>query len=225
MFQFINKLLNKAEYKFYLFTTYYLTTSEERNREYSFCITKNKQASFDKIYLFVEEKDFAFASNFNVEVVVTASRPTFQDYFNFIKSGDFDNSVNIIANTDIFFCSLDQVKKNIGRLIKGEICFALSRYDYFHKWKTKHFDRSDSQDTWIFRGHSGLERLSSVNFSMGIPGCDNRLAYELNMAGFNVLNPSKTIKTYHLHRVPFRSYEKRPNEIVLPPYLLIPPTI
>jgi hypothetical protein len=102
MFQFINKLLNKAEYKFYLFTTYYLTTSEERNREYSFCITKNKQASFDKIYLFVEEKDFASASKFNVEVVVTTSRPTFQDYFNFIKSGDFDNSVNIIANTDIF---------------------------------------------------------------------------------------------------------------------------
>ena len=38
----------------YLFTTYYQPKSEERKAEYDFCIEKNKVASFDKIYLFVE---------------------------------------------------------------------------------------------------------------------------------------------------------------------------
>jgi hypothetical protein len=219
----LKNIFRKKTYKFYLFTTYFESTSIERNKEFEFCINKNKRAKFDKIYLFVEEKDFIAASKFEVELIKTKSRPTFKDYFRFILNSDFKDSINIIANTDIFFLNLFDIKKNIGRLENGKICFALSRYDYFNKNNVKHFDRSDSQDTWVFSGNSRLDELCYLDFNMGIPGCDNRLAHELSNVGFIVLNPSKSIKTFHLHNVPLRTYENNFIVKVPPPYLYLPP--
>jgi hypothetical protein len=59
---------------------------------------------------------------------------------------------------------------------------------------------------------------------MGIAGCDNRLAYELQEAGFQVYNPSKTIQTFHLHDIPIRTFVENVIERIPPPYLLLPPT-
>jgi hypothetical protein len=70
----------------YLFTTYYQPNSEERKAEYDFCIEKNKVASIDRIYLFVEEQDVEAACKFGVEVVVTSKRPTFKDFFDYIRT-------------------------------------------------------------------------------------------------------------------------------------------
>jgi hypothetical protein len=218
----LKTIFSKKIHKFYLFTTYFESTSIERNKEFEFCIYKNKRAKFDKIYLFVEEKDLESSSKFEVEVVLTKSRPTFQDIFNYINASDFVDSVNIIANTDIFFQNLLQINKHLYRLKKGENCFALSRYDFTPKQKPKLFDRSDSQDTWIFIGNMGLEKLNPVDFCLGIPGCDNRLAYELDLAGFSVCNPSKSIQTFHLHNIPLRTYTNNSEDKVLPPYLYLP---
>ena len=41
---------------------------------------------------------------------------------------------------------------------------------------------------------------SNSDVPLGVPGCDNRIAAELLYRyGYNVLNPSKSIKTYHYH--------------------------
>jgi hypothetical protein len=54
---------------------------------------------------------------------------------------------------------------------------------------------------------------------MGVAGCDNRLAYELEQAGFIVINPSLSIKTYHLHLTNIRNNinEVGQNIIIIPP--------
>jgi hypothetical protein len=208
----------------YLFTTYYQPNSEERKAEYDFCIEKNKVASIDRIYLFVEEQDVEAASKFGVEVVVTSKRPTFKDFFDYIRTEEFQHSINIIANTDIFFLNMQQIDNNLHRLQKGKTCFALTRYDY-HQHRPSHlYETPDSQDTWVFNGHEGLELVQNINFSMGVAGCDNRLAYELKSAGLDVLNPSKTIYTFHLHDVPIRTFVENVIQRVPPPYLLLHPT-
>ncbi len=219
-----NKLLRKRN-KYCLFTTYYEPISSERKYEYQYCINKNKNSLFNEIYLFVEEREVKAALNFGVKIVVTKARPTFKDYFDFILKNNFTDTINIIANTDIFFFNSREIEKNLGRLIKGESCFALSRYDYFHTKPARLYDRSDSQDSWIFNGSNGLEKVKCVDFCMGIPGCDNRLAYELNIAGFKVYNPSKSIRSYHLHNVSERTYLLNLDVKIDPPYLLLPPTI
>ena len=208
----------------FLFTTYYQPKSEERKAEYDFCIEKNKVASFDRIYLFVEEQDVEAASKFGVEVVVTDRRPNFKDFFDYMSRYEFSDSINIVANTDIFFVNMQQIDRNMSRLQKGKSCFALTRHD-FHIHRPSHlYDRPDSQDTWVFNGYEGLEKIKFADFPMGIAGCDNRLAHEIQEAGLHVYNPSKTIQTFHLHDVPIRTFVENIVERIPPPYLLLPPT-
>jgi hypothetical protein len=210
--------------KHFLFTTYYQPKSEERKAEYDFCIEKNKVASFDKIYLFVEQQDVEAALKFGVNVIVTDKRPNFKDFFDFIKKDEFADSINIVANTDIFFLNMHQIDQNLHRLLKGVSCFALTRYNYHIHQPSHLYHRRDSQDTWVFNGNEGLDKINFSDFPMGVAGCDNRLAYELKEAGLQVYNPSKTIQTFHLHDVPIRTFVESVVERIPPPYLILPPT-
>lgn len=159
----------------YLFTTYYVPNSEQRKAEYDFCIEKNKVASFDQIFIFVEnERDREAAEKFGVEVIslYPEKRPTFEDYFEFILSDKkFEDSINIVANTDIFFLNMQQIHGNLHRLRKGEQCFALSRWDYHHNAPSNLYDRVDSQDTWVFNGYEKLDKVQNIDFPMGVAGC------------------------------------------------------
>jgi len=87
------------------------------------------------------------------------------------------------------------------------------------------FDTPDSQDTWIFMG--GVPQISGADFTLGKAGCDNSIAYMLEQSGYNVLNPSRTIKTYHLHLTNIRNYTDvvgHAIERIQPPYKLLYPT-
>lgn len=213
----------------YLFTTYYQAKNPERQAEYDFCINKNKVANIDRIYLLVENKDDMEAAldEHGVEVINIQKRPTFRDFFDFIDTEEFYDSINIVANTDIFFLNMQEIDRNLHRLQRGKTCFALSRHE-FHLNRPSHLhDHPDTQDTWIFNGREKLSEVKNVDFTMGIAGCDNRLAYELTQAGLDVLNPSRTIKTFHFHDTAIRSNANSFGEQILripPPYHLLPPT-
>jgi len=230
------KTTKKNKMKYYLFTTYFKSKSPEREAEYDYCVRKNMFAELDGIYLLVEnEEDRKEAtkkfcsSNCYVICMYPSKRPTFKDFFDFINTThgeniwnyNFEDSINIIANTDIFFLNMQQIEANLHRLRRGRTCFALTRYDYHLNRGSNLHDVPDSQDTWIF---NGKELLGNINadFSMGVRGCDNRLAHELMQAGFEVLNPSKSICTFHLHDVPIRTYLDNNEPAVPPPYLLLP---
>ncbi len=56
---------------------------------------------------------------------------------------------------------------------------------------------------------------------MGKLGCDNRLAHELEKAGYTVVNPSLTVQCWHLHNKNERGYnilDRPPATVVQPPY-------
>jgi hypothetical protein len=48
--------------------------------------------------------------------------------------------------------------------------------------------RVDSQDAWIFRAPLNNCVVTAATFSMGVPRCDNRMAYILSSCGYSVLN-------------------------------------
>ena len=59
-----------------------------------------------------------------------------------------------------------------------------------------------------------------------VHNCDNRLAHDIQSHGYNVINPSHTIKTYHLHNSNIRNYlndRNEPIERIPQPYLLVNP--
>lgn len=56
-----------------------------------------------------------------------------------------------------------------------------------------------------------------------VHNCDNRLAYEIQKSGYNIINPSLSIKLVHLHKEDNRNYKRTKENTVDPPYLTLQP--
>lgn len=127
--------------------------------------------------------------------------PTFRELFLMCLPG----VVNVIANADIHFdpMGLALVTKYFSALQHQKTVMALSRWDVRPDGKAYLWDHLDSQDAWILYG---APHEIEADFPMGVAGCDNRLLHNLRAAGYGVVNPSRTIKAYHLHNVEWRSY-------------------
>ncbi len=146
-------------------------------------------------------------------VIVIEGRPTFSELFAMTK--DYPNDINCFCNSDIFFPTTYQLHR-----INENECYALCRYDLKHGQHV-FFNHSDSQDAWIFRG-----AIKPINapFTMGLWGCDNRVAYEIKQAGYEIKSPSLSIKIIHLHERDERNHQRTDKNTVPPPYLTLLPT-
>jgi hypothetical protein len=184
-----------------LFLNYYKDSNPERQKELDYCLNMNlNNPLIDKIYAL---------SEFEVpgaEVIPFEGRPTFSDFFSLANERADPDDVVIIANTDIYFDATLQYAFTMDPVQ----AFALSRTDNL-SW--------DSQDGWIFKGP--VKRMDA-NFCLGVPGTDNRIAWEMRNAGYQVSNPALTIKATHLHASQIRHYDEN-TEKVRRPYLLVTP--
>lgn len=199
-----------------IFTTYYQENNEIRRMELDLCLALNK--SFDHIFILTDE-DFSKLKNDKNTVINLGKRPMFSDFLKMMNN--YPNDINILCNTDIYFNrnNIEQYCLNMPE----EHCYALSRWDTDSFGNKTLFNRADSQDAWIFYGSP---RKISADFCLGVPGCDNRFAYELSQAGYTVLNRSKSIQAFHIHSSNIRNYIKPDGSItdrVPAPYLLLPP--
>lgn len=132
-------------------------------------------------------------------------RPTYKDLFSLCQA----DYINVVANSDIYFDETLELCRNM----RPEECYALSRYDRGEQRAT-----SWSQDAWIFRGEVSealLER--EIDFNLGLPGCDHRIAYEISKAGYKIKNPCLSIKAHHKHESQFRTYTDK--NAIKPPYM------
>ena len=180
-----------------LFTSYFEPKEMERVREIRRTMELNIQcSSIDVIYNlgtpYINDK----------VVNIPYDRPTYKDFINELNKVEAD--YYIIANSDIYFTSEIEAIKDL-QLSKRALC--LSRWDVTGNGMAKLFNYEWSQDVWIFKGKP--PRIDNIDFHLGLPGCDNRFAYELAMAGLEPINPAKSIKTYHLHTSNKRSYTER----------------
>ena len=185
----------------YLFTSYYKHSNPERQKELDFCLQKNvDNKSIHKIILFIEGSRPSFESD---KFESFHGRPRYLDFVKFINSNTrFMSSYNIISNSDIYFGNSLQFLDKIDFHNK---CLALTRHDVdfegnIVKVPKERFAKS-SQDAWIFKGSvlgSSMQKIY-CDFQLGVYGCDNRFAFELNRGGYEILNPCLDIIIYHLH--------------------------
>ena len=61
--------------------------------------------------------------------------------------------------------------------------------------------RADSQDAWIFR--APVPPLATFDTELGRAKCDNRVAFVLGAAGYDVANPAFALRPRHVQRVFF----------------------
>lgn len=179
-----------------LFFNWYKCESVQRQLEIDTALKKNREV-FDN-------------------VILVTGRPTFSELFALTK--DYPEDINCFCNSDIYFEDISRLKE-----IKEEECFALCRWNIWPMvgGKPVLFGRSDSQDSWIFKG---TIKPIQADFTQGLWGCDNRLAYEIEKAAYSLKNPSLSIKTIHLHAVDKRSHKRTEQNTVPHPYTIIEPT-
>lgn len=152
-----------------------------------------------------------------IQKVICEERPTYAELFRLANEKAQENDITIIANTDIYFEEYDVAL--INYFLQPDTCYALSRWDKLADGSLQLFDRADSQDSWIFKGP--IKEIPNCDFTMGRPGCDNAICQRIEAAGYSVQNPSRDIKSIHLHLTGVRNYNAA--QTVEQPYKLIAP--
>ena len=177
-----------------VFTNYYQESDIIRKEEMEICFCKNY-------------------NNKNIKLITIESqnRLTFNDYFEFINrySNSSDN-INIICNADIYFDETITLSKNIDPFH----VYALNRWDVDSNYNSIHYNMIGSSDAWVFKG---VPEGIVGDYYLGWHGCDGRFGYEVLNAGYELYNPSLSIKTMHVHMSNRRNYNAFKN-LVAGPY-------
>lgn len=135
--------------------------------------------------------------NPKVTVLAISARPDFADFYDHLDP----DGINILSNNDIRF---DQSLKKLSLLNPGPYdLLTLTRREA--DGKLYKAEQADAQDSWIFVGKAAP--LKDCTFPMGIPGCENRLAFLFFAKQYRVLNPAKIIRTHHEHTSQQRGYQ------------------
>lgn len=176
-----------------LFVNFYRDKNIKRRKEINYCFKQNANIKFINFY-----------------PIECQSRMRFNDYFDLISKVSNDDEYNIIANADIYFDETlllieGQDKKNV---------YALNRWNIINN-KKQHYNELCSADVWIWHG---VPKNVNGDFYLGWNGCDGRLGYEIENAGYNLYNPSLSIKSYHVHQTNIRNYNPYSN-LVPGPYM------
>lgn len=237
----IDKLLNNRTCeKIYLINQFYIDAIPERQHEIVSCLRKNLELQqITQIFLLNEKiynedelgiSDLSNEHKEKIQQIVITKRLTYKDALLFIKKMN-DTQINgyyIIANSDIFFDnSLENLQ--ITSLSMEKSLYALLRFEYNENYKE---DLSQSklsgpyktsQDTWIIHSNfcPSINEMEKCNFNLGVPGCDNVIAYLFDSFGYKIYNEPFIIRTYHFHCTQIRNHSEKNR---LPrPYLFLYP--
>jgi hypothetical protein len=206
-----------------LYLNYYKDGNAERQKEIERCLEINLNNEHLQNVIIISDTEGLkhisekYQPHKKIYVYSIDHRPTYQDFFDLVNKISDHEDISIIANTDIFF------DDSIALLDKIEMdgnCIALSRWDVLADGKANFHCQPGSQDVWIFKGK--IKPMGFSSFCLGKRGCDNRIAYEIERAGYTLYNPSRDIIAYHLHITGIRNYSFKDQEDLVPmPYKYI----
>lgn len=121
--------------------------------------------------------------------VFLGQRLTYQDAFAIAAAPKWRRGAFVLANSDIQFDHSVELAKTVP---SGALwCVTRTEGNGELPWDPPH-----TQDAWIFR--PPLPRFS-CRFELGVPSCDNRLAFEAKRAGLALSNPGRRIRALHRH--------------------------
>ncbi|MCE9631778.1 MAG: hypothetical protein K8S94_13825 [Planctomycetia bacterium] len=141
-----------------------------------------------------------------------ASRLSFSDFFR-LAAERFSGRTCVIANSDIAFDASIGMADSI-LAAAGPLLVALTRWD---DEVAPSMEGRVDPDSWTFYSHSqdawvfvaGRLPPFESGFRLGIPACENRLAYEAAAAGIAVVNPALAIRCRHHHASAVRTWTER----------------
>lgn len=201
-----------------LIIEYFKSSDYQRHSEYLTCIHENLENEYiDKIYVFISDDSKLNFTSKKIKVIQRETRPTYKDLFEFCNE-TLNDQICIIANADII---LDESISVLKESDLSNTFVALTRWEVFYEdgeWCIAPFNNSSSQDVWVFK--TPIEVTNEMNFHLGKPGCDNKIA-KLMSEKYKVKNPGLQIITSHFHMSGYRTYENK--DRIPGPYLCLVP--
>jgi len=204
-----------------LIIEYFNSRNHMRNGEYLYCLHQNLANDLiDNVYLFMEDDAELNFDSPKIHRIVRKNRPSYQNIFEYCNE-HMKNEICIVANADIIFDDTLRYFKNIDMTMQF---YALSRWEIStndgKNWEIEPYENAASQDVWIFK--TPVLSSDSMNYTMGKPGCDNKITYHMRELGYTCRNPGKKVVTIHFHPTNFRTYDWN-NDRIPGPYLLVAP--
>lgn len=190
-----------------LLTDFYPEPDEARRAELRECLTRNLALKlFRAVHLFLEDgltrADCPELTDPKLTLVEHGKRATFSEYFEYANRNLSGKRI-VLANADIFF---DGTLGRLNRYNFRRLMVCLARWDVKSDGTSKMFDVPYSQDAWIFQTPV---RVPNCDFTLGTPGCENRLAFEARNARLSVQNYARTVHANHLHLTGLRRWTEK----------------
>ena len=209
-----------------LIQQYYKPADKARAKELYKCLVKNLECEYiDKIYLFVESFNLEIPADPEKKIVqmLLKSRLSYADCIYLIKEKIGSGHLVAFANADIY---LDRTWKSVWSVNLKDVFIALLRWEENDGEPELFGPRNDSQDTWLIHSDSVLSRtwdFNAINIPFGKSGCDNAILIEFLRNRFRVVNPAMNLRTIHVHKSEYRTYEKA-DIVDRPNYMFVEPT-
>lgn len=196
--------------KIVLFVPYFEPADPARRREIALCLERNLHCSaIDHIYLLIDDGAKVASDPARLTSLRLDHRPTYADWVG-LSHELCPGQISVFANADIYF---DNSIGELAQLFSADpnAFVALSRYDLTNGKETLHPNPHWSQDSWAFRppAVANAARDACLDFPVGVPRCDNKVAYVFGVYGHTVYNPCRNIRSVHVHETGLRTYDKK----------------
>jgi hypothetical protein len=202
-------------------TQTYVPSQGKRRREIEKCLQMNRESKYIEKVILLNEKIYGIGGE-KVEERNIGHRITYEDVMNYAKECP-DDVILAFANADIAID--DSTWRNLWTVSLENVCLALLRYDVPENGNIEDAllfgPRADSQDTWVVRAKDVKERgdmWESCRIPFGKGGCDNAFAVQMLRKKFLIVNPARSLRTYHFHASGVRTYN--PQDIVNAPIFM-----
>lgn len=198
-----------------VFFPYYSCGDAIRQAEIDLCLHKNIENQHISRLVVLIDDDTKFESlDSKVTVLYLKQRPTYRLWLELTKELQLEG-VSLLANSDIYFD--DTVVEVLGIINSDRKFLALSRWELINSEISLHKNPHWSQDVWGIHCSADIsnELLVSLAFPMGVPRCDNKIAYLFATRGFAVFNPCHVLRSIHVHKTELRTYHKKLDERIL----------
>ena len=197
----------------HLFMPFYTPRDESRYEELMYCLDRNLACSeFADITLLVDDDTPLPRPDPRLRIIRMDRRPSYLDWVREARARCRDQ-IAILANSDICFTS-DIALLRVIFATEPHSFIALSRFEKQAETLTPHPNPHWSQDTWAFcpgatddmTGELPSDTLFDV--PLGVPRCDNKIAYVFSVLGYSVRNPFPFVTTIHVHETGLRYYDR-----------------
>lgn len=193
-----------------LFMPYFKPSDPAREKELVLCLEKNRANDLiSHIYLMIDDDAAVDQSDGRVTVLRMDRRPTYEDWTR-LSEAYCPQDISVLANADIYF---DETLSLLECVFDADPTgfVALSRHELSGSETSLHPNPHWSQDTWAYwpARASNPDRDRCLNFPLGVPRCDNKVAYTFAVYGHAIYNPCREIRSIHVHETGLRTYDKK----------------